>query len=129
MPGDRTVHIEGICGDVSESSVTTSSEVTFTFLQIDNDGFGTEWFVTTGPDRTAYFGELETAADDLIIGLPQLLAWGLSISRGEDQAPLVVIGDLNDDSSAWSKPTCSYWQANPEIDPAKKVDENKHASG
>ena len=63
-----------------------------------------------GPLLTVQFGEMESCADDLLIGCPQLFTWGISTYLDEKTgAPKVYLMKPN------VEPTVSKWHSNPQL--------------
>ena len=73
--GEKKISIAGIhSGSARDSSndITCVSDLELRFV-VDQ--------VARGPKVVVQFGEMESCTDDLVIGCPQLMEWGLSICQ------------------------------------------------
>ena len=102
--GEKKVSIAGIHSNEVRSQANDISEIyelSFRFC---------EGAMPAGPLLTVQFGEMESCADDLLIGCPQLFAWGISTYLDDKTGvPKVYLMKPN------VEPKISRWHSNPQL--------------
>ena len=73
----------------SEMSISTVCKLRMQFLQAAERGERPR-----GPELVVEFGEMASSNDALIIGMPQLLTWGLRIGQTSSGAACVELEEL-----------------------------------
>jgi len=89
---DRTIHIEGVHANTpltTDMSISTVCKLRMQFMQAGERGEKPR-----GPELAVDFGEMASSSDALIIGMQQLLAWGLRIGQTSSGAPCVELEAL-----------------------------------
>ena len=90
--GDRTIYIAGVHSNApltSEMSISTVCKLRMQFLQAGERGERPR-----GPELVVECGEMASSSDALIIGMPQLLTWGLRIGQTSSGAACVELEEL-----------------------------------
>ncbi len=86
--GDRSIATVGIHGNAtsrsSESAVSSGVTARLRFLQETPQGR-----VPGGSEVHVQFGLMESCADDMVIGCPQLLEWAVNLGRDLNEADFV----------------------------------------
>ena len=91
MLGDSEIHCVGITADMQTPVVKHFTTIELTFLDTPGDGSR-----ASKPKKVdVIFGELDSAADCLLIGFPTMLTWGPFFYVDEDNRPWVEFTKLN----------------------------------
>jgi hypothetical protein len=91
MLGDSEIHCVGITADMQTPAVTHFTTIELTFFDTPEDGSK-----GSKPKKVdVLFGELDSAADCLLIGFPTMIEWGPYFYNDEDNRPWVEFTKLN----------------------------------
>ena len=85
--GDREINCVGIVSNMKTPAISNHQTISLTLKNVCEQG------LTTKPDcnMDVVFGEIDSAADGLLIGFPTLLEWGYSVYLDSDGKPWMYL--------------------------------------